>query len=318
MRNIRHKFLLTVGLMFIFGAISGFAQTGDTKIKIPKNMGMLTVRTTPSAFPVKVNGKVLGMSGVGEPASFNLAPGTYQLEVEGPNGKSYVKEIEIRKAAKNCVCLKMVEETTTRACPYNVRLDGPERVMDGDLITFASFNSVTTDAVPVNYNWTVTPNSLNITSGLGTPSITVDTTGLGGQTVTAALDVNDGVYDATCRQQLSVPTIVEAKPLPPTARRFDEFPSKSFDDDKARLDAFVIELQNNPDAQGYIIMYQGTERNSVRARNVDVLSKRTLDYLVKARGIDPRRIVITNWGTRLKTTYDLWIIPPGAQPPVPE
>jgi hypothetical protein len=56
----------------------------------------------------------------------------------------------------------------------------------------------------------------------------------------------------------------------------------------------------------------------MRSRKVDVLSKRTLDYLVKSRGIDPRRIVITNLGTRPKTTYDLWVIPPGAQPPVPQ
>lgn len=318
MQETRIKILLIVALVLTFGSNTGFAQKGDTKVKIPKNMGMLTVRTTPQAFPVKIDGKVLGMSGVSEPANFNLAPGTYQLEVEGPNGKSFVKEIEIRKASKNCVCLKMVEETTSRACPYNIRLDGPERVMDGDLITFASFNSVTTGAVPVNYNWTVVPANLNITSGLGTPSITVDTTGFGGQTITADLDVNDGVYDATCRQKISVPTIVEPKPPLPTPRRFDEFESNSFDDDKARLDAFVIELQNNPDSQGYIIMYQGTDKNSVRARNVGVLSKRTLDYLVTARGIDPRRVVITNWGTRLKTTYDLWIIPPGAQPPVPQ
>lgn len=318
MQNVKFNILLTMFVLFISGVGNSFAQKGETGVKIPKNMGTLTVRTTPQAFPVKVDGKVLGMSGVSEPANFNLAPGTYQLEVEGPGGKTFVKQIEIRKASKNCVCLKMIEETTSRACPYNVRLDGPERVMEGDLITFASFNSVTTGAIPVNYNWTVVPGNLNITSGLGTPSITVDTTGFGGQTITADLDVNDGVYDATCRQKISVPTIVEPKPPLPTPRRFDKFESNSFDDDKAKLDLFVIELQNNPDAQGYIVMYQGTDRTSIRSRNVDVLSKRTLDYLVKSRGIDPSRIVITNWGKSAKTVYDLWIVPSGAQPPVPE
>jgi hypothetical protein len=84
------------------------------------------------------------------------------------------------------------------------------------------------------------------------------------------------------------------------------------------FDAFAIELQNNPDSQGYIIMYQGTDKTSMRVRKVDVISKRTLDYLVKSRGIDPRRIVITNWGTRPTTVYELWVIPPGAQPPVPQ
>jgi hypothetical protein len=299
--------------MMTFGlTTAAFAQNN----KRPKNTGTLTVKTTPVAYPVKVNNQLLGMSGVDSPAEFYLPPGLHQLVVEGPNGKNFSIEFEFRNDVKICVCLKLVEVVTTRACPYNIRLAGPERVIEGDLITFVSTNSVTEGAVPVNYNWTVAPSNLNVTSGLGTPSITVDTKGMGGQTVTADLDVNDGVYDANCRQRISVPTIVERLPEPPQPRRFDEFESSAFDDDKARLDAFAIELQNNPDSQGYIIMYQGTDKASMRARKVEVLSKRTLDYLVKARGIDPRRIVITNWGTREKTTYDLWVVPPGAMPPV--
>jgi hypothetical protein len=65
-------------------------------------------------------------------------------------------------------------------------------------------------------------------------------------------------------------------------------------------------------------MYQGTDKESMRSRKVDVLSKRTLDYLVQARGVDPRRIQIVTWGDRTKTTYDLWVVPPGAMPPVPK
>ncbi len=320
MRNTKNSFWLVLGLMLTFGlTTNAFAQRNETRNKPPKNTGTLTVKTTPVAYPVKVNDQLLGMSGVSTPAEFYLPPGTHRLSIEGPNGKNFTKEIEIIRNAKNCVCLKIVEEVISRACPYNVQLSGPDRVLEGDLITFASLNSASTDSPnPINYNWTVSPSSVRITSGLGTPSITVDTTGFGGQTITADLDVNDGVYDANCRQRISVPTLVENKPPPPTARRFDEFPSTSFDDDKARLDAFVIELQNNPDSQGYIIMYQGTDKESVRSRRVDVLTKRTLDYLVKSRGIDPRQIQIVDWGTRLKTTYDLWIIPPGAQPPVPQ
>ena len=317
MRNIKYNFLFVIGLMFTLGVATNFAAD-KRDVKRPKNTGILTVRTTPVAYPVKINGQVIGMSGVNSPAEFYLAPGFHRLDIEGPNGKNFSKEIEIRKGVKNCICLKIIEETTKRACPYNIQLDGPERVMEGDLITFASFNTVTTGAIPVLYNWSISPNTVKITSGLETPAITVDTTGMGGETITAELDVNDGVYDATCRQRISVPTIIDKRPPPPSPVRFDEFESLAFDDDKARLDAFAIELQNQPDSQGYIIMYQGTDKLSIKSRNVEKLSKRTLDYLVKTRGIDPRRIVITNWGTRAKTMYELWIIPPGAQPPVPQ
>ncbi len=317
MRNIKYNFLFVIGLALTFGLTTVFAvEKNDTKR--PKNSGILTVKTTPMAMTVKVDGQVVGLSGVSTPAEFYLAPGIHRVEIEGPNGKAFSKEIEIKKDAKNCICLKIVEETTKRPCPYDIRLDGPERVTEGDLITFASFNAVKNDAIPVIYTWTISPKNLRITSGLGTSAITVDTTGFGGQTITADLDVNDGVYDANCRQRISVPTIVDNIAPPPKARTFDDFVSLAFDDDKARLDAFTIELQNNPDAQGYIIMYQGTDKVSMRLRKVDVLSKRTLDYLVKVRGIDPRRIVITNWGTRTQTTYELWVIPPGAQPPVPQ
>jgi hypothetical protein len=308
------NFLLMLGLILTLGLTSVFAQKNDGRR--PKNMGTLTVKTSPVAYPVRIDNQVIGMSGVDTPAEFYLAPGMHQLEIEGPNGKKFAKEIEIKRDVKNCICLKIVEEVTTRACPYNIQLSGPDRVIEGDLITFLSNNVGVDPTVPVNYNWTIS--SGTITSGQGTPSITVDTKGMGGQTINADLDVNDGVYDATCRQKISVPTLVERPPAPPEPRRFDEFPARAFDDDKARLDAFAIELQNNPDSQGYIIMYQGTDRASMRNKKVEVLSKKALDYLVKARGIDPRRIVITNWGTRPETSYDLWIIPPGAQPPVPQ
>jgi hypothetical protein len=318
MRNIKYNFLFVIGLVLTLGLTTAFAGGKDDKVKRPKNTGILTVKTTPGAYPVRIDGQVVGMSGVSTPAEFYLSPGMHRVEIEGPNGQMFSKEIEIRRDAKNCICIKVIEETTKRPCPYDIYLSGPDRVIEGDLITFASNNRVTSGAVPVIYTWAVSPSNVNITSGLQTSSITVDTTGMAGQTITADLDVNDGVYDAACRQRISVPTIVDRKPELPTNYKFDEFDSLAFDDDKARLDAFAIELQNKPDSQGYIILYQGTDKVSKRSRNADTIGKRTLDYLVKVRGVDPRRIVITNWGTRPKTRYELWIIPPGAMPPVPQ
>ena len=313
MRRIRHSFLLLIGLVFAFSLASVEAGAQSRR---PKNTGTLTVKTAPVAYSVKVDGQFLGMSGVDTPAEFFLAPGTHRLEVEFPNGKMFAKDIEIRRDAKNCICLRYVEETITRPCPYDVRVEGPERVIEGDLITFVAQNAASDSPNPLNYVWRVSPSNVRITSGLGTSAITVDTTGMGGQTVQAELDVSDGFNDAKCRQSNFVPTIVEKITIPPP-EKFDEFEALSFDDDKARLDNFVIALQNRPDAQGYIIMYQGSDRNSIRTKNVDALSQKTLDYLVGARGVDPRRLVIIRGGNRLRTTYELWIVPPGANPPVP-
>lgn len=141
---------------------------------------------------------------------------------------------------------------------------------------------------------------------------------MGGQTINAELDVNDDVYDNKCRQVISVPT--EVTRIPKEERRVpfrcDEFESRSPDDDKARFDNCVIQAQNTPDAQLYVIIYPGTDRLSTTRKTYDRLSKRALDYMVKTRGFDPRRIQIVKGSSRLKTTYEVWIVPPGAQPPV--
>ncbi len=325
MRRNKYTFLFVIGLILTLGLTSAFAATGKNdkkkKQKRPKNTGILSVKATPNALPVKVDGKLVGMSGTTEAAEFYLTPGIHLVEIEGPNGQKFTREINIVKNVKNCICLNVVEKKTTRPCPYNIVVDGPDRVNEGDLITFSARDlaaATAVSAVAINYAWKVTPSSARITSGLGTSAITVDTTGLGGRTISAELDVTDGVYDASCRQRIAVSTSVEKlpEPEPPKPQLFDEFPSVAFDDDKARLDNLVIELQNNQDNLGYIIIYQGTDRRGQRT-NMDRLQKRTLDYLVKTRGVDPRRVTIVRGGTRPVTTYQIWIIPPGATIPVP-
>ena len=313
MRVIRYNFLFVIGLVMTLGLSTAFAN--DHKNKAPKNMGTLTVRTTPAPYAVKIDGQYVGMSGVNDPAEFYLEPGIHTVEVAGPNGTAFTKEIEIRRQAKHCICLKLVEETISRPCPYRFHLEGPDKITEGDLVTFAAINSGTAP-VPIRYAWRVS-NGL-VTSGLGTPSITVDSKGMGGKTIDAELDVNDDVYDNKCRQVISVPTEVVRLPETPPIERVacDQFESKSADEDKARLDNCAIQVQNSPDAQLYVIIYPGTDRLSMTRNTYDRLSKRALDYLVKTRGVDPRRIQIIKGSSRTRTSYEIWIVPPGAQPPV--
>ncbi|NNE66089.1 MAG: hypothetical protein HKN33_05940 [Pyrinomonadaceae bacterium] len=323
--NKRFTLLFVISLILSLGMASATLAAGNDKKKKkkqPKNTGILSVTTSPTALPVKVDGQLLGMSGVGDPAEFYLTPGVHRVEIEGPNGQSFSRDINIIKKVKSCICLNVVENTTKRPCPYDMRVDGPESVTEGDLVTFVARNvaSVTPIAgTALNYAWKVSPSSARVTSGLGTPAITVDTTGLGGRTLMVELEVTDGVYDASCRQRIAVDTEVVKlpDPEPKVAILFDEFPFRSFDDDKARMDNLAIELQNNPSWSGYIIMYQGTDKRSQGAGDVARLSRRALDYLVKTRGVDPSRVQIVRGGTRPTTTYQFWLVPPGADLPVP-
>lgn len=310
MRLQRIGFLLLVGITLAFGAIS--AKADDRHF--PKGMGSITVKTTPGSYPVKIDGEYRGMSGVITPAEFFLAPGFHTVEVGGPNGSIFTKELEVKRETKNCLCLKVVETTTSRACPYRFHVEAPDKIREGDLVTFAALNSGTSP-IPLRYDWRVSPG--RITSGLGTPTITVDSAGLGGQVINAELDVNDDVYDNRCKQLISVPTEVTKIPpeTPVGPSRCDEFESRSADEDKARYDTCVIQAQNTPDAQLYVVIYPGTDKLSTTKNTYDRVSKRALDYMVKTRGFDPRRISIVKGSPRQKTTVELWIVPPGATPP---
>ena len=321
----RITFLFVIGMILSLGlAGSVLAEGGEKKKKNkrPKNTGILSVTTSPNALPVVVDGQRLGMSGVGDAAEFYLTPGLHVVEVQGPNGKNFRKEVEIRKNKSTCICLRVDERTTSKPCPYDMRVSGPETVTEGDLATFVASNVASVSpiaATALNYAWKVSPSSARITSGLGTNAITVDTTGLGDRTLMVELEVTDGVYDASCRQRIAVDTNVKPQPKVevPVPIRFDQFEFRSFDDDKARLDNLAIELQNNPTYSAYIIMYQGTDRRSQRSGKVEVLSRRAIDYLVKVRGIDPSRVQIVRGDETLTTTYQFWIIPPGAEYPSP-
>jgi len=133
----------------------------------------------------------------------------------------------------------------------------------------------------------------------------VDTAGLGGQTVTATVEV--GGLDPACSRTASCSASVTAPQPPPT--KFDEYGNIRFNDEKARLDNYAIQLQNQPGAQGYIIAY-GSCAGEAQAR-----ADRAKDYLVNTRGIDAGRIVTMDGGCRSDLSVELWIVPSGATPP---
>ena len=310
MRVIRYNFLFVLGLVLTLGISTAFASVDKDGKKRPKDSGILSIKTSPDAMPVKIDGIEVGMSGVGTAAEFYLAPGFHTVEVLGPDGKIWKEEVEIRRGAKNCICLKLIRETVTTPCPYRFSLEGPDKIMEGDLVTFAAINSGTAP-IPLIYNWKVTNG--HITSGFGTPTITVDSTGMAGQTIDAELDVNDDVYDNKCRQVISVPTEVGKLPAAPTPFRCDEFEPGNRDQDKARLDNCVIQAQNTPDAQMYVIIYPGVDKRNPYDRT----AKFYLDYMVKNRGMDPSRIKMVKGDPRAKTLTVIWVVPPGATPPAP-
>jgi hypothetical protein len=174
----------------------------------------------------------------------------------------------------------------------------------GAPITFTA-NVAGGDAnVTPTYNWSVSAGT--ISSGQGTSSITVDTTGIGGQSVTATVEV--GGYPPSCNPTTASCTTQVRTPRA-DCRKFDSYGNIKFNDEKARLDNYAIQLQNEPGSTGYIIAY-GSCTGEGQAR-----ADRAKDYLVNTRGIDAGRIVTINGGCRSELTVDLWICPAGATAP---
>ena len=225
-----------------------------------------------------------------------MQPGVYRATVEVDSGTD-------NTCAAFSSAAVAVTECAPPLCP-NVTISCPDQILSGQPITFRANVSGGSAQVNPIYDWTVTEG--RIIDGQGTPTITVDTAGQGGQGVTATLHLR--VTGLDCSASCSI-----LPPLPaPDCRKFDEFPNIPRNEEKARLDNFAIDLQNAPGATAYVIIYPGRGN---RAGEAEQRMARIVDYLVNYRGVDAGRIVKLVGPARETLTVSLWSCPPGARPP---
>jgi hypothetical protein len=308
-RNFRFAFLLLAALAFY-----GFASAVDVSAKPKKaKYGTIKILTNPGGLLLVIDGQARGET-LTEYRSFDLNPGVHNVSVTLPNGKLWTREIEVPAGRVKCVVVnyRPLPPLPKSPCPYPVSVSAPETVNEGEIITFAA-DATYGGSNGLKYAWTVNPTAAKVISGAGTPTITVDTSGLGGQRVIATLVVTDGSSDPMCRQTAQSVAVVKApEKVVLVSREFDECENCTFDDQKARLDNLAVELQNDQSTRAYIIAYGG--RQSPLAK-VEVLMKRARDYIVDERGIDASRLVMVNGGFRENDSVELWIVPAGAAPP---
>jgi hypothetical protein len=177
----------------------------------------------------------------------------------------------------------------------------PSDVDPGQSITYTASVSGGDPGATWTYNWSVSAGT--ISSGQGTSTITVDTAGLSGQAVTATVSI--GGADPSCTGTTASCT-TNIKTPPPNPIKFDEYGNIRFNDEKARLDNYAIQLQNDPQASGTIIVY-GTCTGEGQQRG-----DRAKDYLVNTRGIEASRITVVDGGCRADLAVQLWVVPSGA------
>ena len=240
------------------------------------------------------------LTGEGRQVTWDLSGvqnGSYTATVEVNDGNLHKATGSATVTVADCTCKRpIVCPTVSVSCPNEVEPNQP--------ITFTASVQGGEPGATFTYNWSVSAGT--ISSGQGTSSITVDTAGLAGQSVTATVSL--GGADPSCTGTTASCTTSIKAPIPP-AVKFDEYGNIRFNDEKARLDNYAIQLQNQPGAGATILVY-GSCAGEAQQRG-----DRAKDYLVNTRGIEAGRITVVDGGCRSDLTVQLWIVPAGATPP---
>jgi hypothetical protein len=80
----------------------------------------------------------------------------------------------------------------------------------------------------------------------------------------------------------------------------------------ARLDSFALEIENDPAARAVIVAYGARHKFPGWPLR---RGRFALNYLKNSRGIEAARLAFVNGGLRDDTTFELWVVPAGAELP---
>jgi len=279
------------------GACNDGAKTISvaTKASDPEN-DVLTYNYTVSG------GRVVG---TGANVTWDLSTaqvGTYTIVTGvddgcGVCGRTDTKTIRVQECPD---CEAPPVEVKCSCAP--VSISGPSGVTNpGDTMTFTA--SVSGDRT---FNWSVSAGTIE--SGQGTPSITVRTTkAMAGSNVTATVSVGKIASDcADCPMTASESGGILATPV---ATPVDEYGVLKDDDVKARVDNFYIQLNNNPQAKGYIINY-GTPAQ-IKKQKAQIMKAITF------RKYDAGRVTFVDGPNNGAVSTKFWLVPAGADNPMP-
>ena len=194
---------------------------------------------------------------------------------------------------------------------YPFAIECPDRVVSpGETISVrAKFEGgYTGDRYSPTYNWGAS--SGNIESGQGTPSIslTIGTDEASNVHVTLTRNFLEAHFPGVQRDATCTIAIVQ-KPL---ARMTDEFRTRGSNCEEgfARLDNFFIDLNNDPTAQGVIVVY-GDARAAGAASHRELQLRNHFTF----RRFPTDRVEFMRGAAKEDGTTQFWIVPQGASDP---
>ncbi|CAN5658878.1 hypothetical protein BH20ACI4_BH20ACI4_10400 [soil metagenome] len=163
---------------------------------------------------------------------------------------------------------------------------------------------IDTNPREIIYEWKVSAGE--IVEGKGTHEIKVKINNSDTKRITAFVKVKGLPFPCETNAVLTVET--GNKPY-----LFDRAERYNHSDLAARLDAFMITIMQNPALKGYIVVYADRKLGT---RNMERAIKSVQTYF-GYRGFDSSRVTIIRGGFREYSTVDSWILPEGAEPPIP-
>jgi hypothetical protein len=116
-------------------------------------------------------------------------------------------------------------------------------------------------------------------------------------------------------QRIGEPAPVPDDENPKIATKIDEFGLAYDCEASARIDNLFIQLNNNPDATGYVITYAGTDFLPSQYR--DHPTVRRMQRAMSFRRYDAVRVTFVDGGFRETQATEFWLVPSGAAAPEP-
>jgi hypothetical protein len=236
--------------------------------------------------------------------------GTAAIEVETPTNYDgtltamvEVTGISANALAANCSTpVKVTKKVYIDAKP-DLKINCPDSVITaGQKVVFEAMLRPKSERA--TYNWTVSWGT--IVKGQGTPSIEVETPADGEGNLTATLEIGGNIYFESITDSCTVHVSI-----PPRARLLDEFAHSTQGYIKMMLDGTIfLELQNDPAAQGYIVIFPKTPREKAAI-------ERIIRNQIKVRRFDATRITMIDGPKNVRSTIQFWIVPAGAEMPKP-
>lgn len=321
-QSAKFAFAALMALSFLFAQSLVTEAFAD---KRPKDYGRVKIFVpihdpvkNPDGYPILVDGQDYGNTTPNQ-RTLQLASGrAHTIEIIFPDNKRWTRDVFINAGRIYCIGVEYTPFvppviTETPCPPCAITLEASSNVKQGDPITVNANIDYKGPMDDLTYTWTVSPGSATILSGGGPRdrSVTFDSAGINERELRVTLVVDNG-YPPDQRCGCKIATAVTGIDFPEPEP--DRFQFVAFDELKARLDNFVIDLQSNKDATAYIVYYSG---NKCPAGQASRLGERSREYLVNERNFDPNRLVIIDGGQSTMDWLELYVVKLGGKPPTP-